>query len=139
MLWKLLYSIPKLTSLEPQTNHCHEFRIIWLCLQVTKDRRWDEVAFALKLEGNNMKFHTQLQILYALFLYKFELTYFYREPAKAARASGTKADLIGSAKLCWTEFASDRQTSKEMGNLKYFWHFRLCFQFYLLGFGGLSI
>uniref|UniRef100_A0A7N2R0W2 HMG box domain-containing protein n=1 Tax=Quercus lobata TaxID=97700 RepID=A0A7N2R0W2_QUELO len=54
---------------------------------VTKDRRWDEVAFALKLEGNNMKFHTQLQILYALFLYKFELTYFYREPAKAARAS----------------------------------------------------
>nr|POF24479.1 high mobility group b protein 10 [Quercus suber] len=54
---------------------------------VTKDRRWDEVAFALKLEGNNMKFHTQLQILYALFLYKFELTYFYREPAKAAKAS----------------------------------------------------
>ncbi|KAL0006272.1 hypothetical protein SO802_013833 [Lithocarpus litseifolius] len=54
---------------------------------VTKDRRWDEVAFALKLEGNKMKFHTQLQILYALFLYKFELTYFYREPAKAAKAS----------------------------------------------------
>uniref|UniRef100_A0A2N9EPQ6 HMG box domain-containing protein n=1 Tax=Fagus sylvatica TaxID=28930 RepID=A0A2N9EPQ6_FAGSY len=58
---------------------------------VTKYRRWDEVVFALKLEANHVKFRTQLQILYALLLFKFEQTYFYREPAKAAKAPDCSA------------------------------------------------
>jgi hypothetical protein len=64
-------------------------------------------VFALKLEANHVKFRTQLQILYALLLFKFEQTYFYREPAKAAKAPGTK-------------FAYDRHASKEMHNINYF-------------------
>lgn len=89
-------------------------------MQVTKYRRWDEVVFALKLEANHVKFRTQLQILYALLLYKFEQTYFYREPAKAAKTPGTKFDLIGSAKFCGTQFAYDSHASKEMHNINYF-------------------
>ncbi|XP_062081825.1 putative high mobility group B protein 11 [Humulus lupulus] len=56
--------------------------------QVTKNKRWEEVAVALKIEGVKMKFPSQLQQVYALFLFQFEQIYFYRAPEKAAADPG---------------------------------------------------
>ncbi|KAL5565904.1 hypothetical protein UlMin_029068 [Ulmus minor] len=52
--------------------------------QVTKDRRWEEVAIALKLEGVNVNYSNQVQKVYASFLFQFEQIYSYRAPEKAA-------------------------------------------------------
>ncbi|PON69657.1 ARID DNA-binding domain containing protein [Parasponia andersonii] len=56
--------------------------------QVTKHKRWEDVAVALKLEGVKMKSPSQLQQVYALFLFQFEQIYFYRAPEKAAADPG---------------------------------------------------
>lgn len=67
--------------------------IIWGISQVTKDKRWEEVAIALKLEGIKMKFPSQLQNVYALFLFQFEQIYFYRAPEKKASDPGVQSFL----------------------------------------------
>lgn len=56
--------------------------------EVSKYRKWDDVAFALKSDGINLKLPCQLQNLYAVFLYQFEQMHYYRAPAKAATDPG---------------------------------------------------
>ncbi|KAF4389760.1 hypothetical protein CsatB_030470 [Cannabis sativa] len=56
--------------------------------QVTKNKKWEEVAVALKIDGLKMKFPAQLQQVYALFLFQFEQIYSYRAPEKAAADPG---------------------------------------------------
>lgn len=84
----------------PSLNH--EQRNFWrfeeLCdclfydsFQVTKNKRWEEVAVALKLEGLKMKYPYQLQQVYALFLFQFEQIYFYRAPEKKAADPGMQS------------------------------------------------
>jgi len=58
--------------------------------QVGREKKWGEVVFALKLEGNSMKLCAQVEKLYAHILYQFEKLYFYRRPAKQAGSNSTK-------------------------------------------------
>ncbi|XP_010101868.2 putative high mobility group B protein 11 isoform X2 [Morus notabilis] len=67
--------------------------------QVTKDKRWEEVAIALKLEGIKMKFPSQLQNVYALFLFQFEQIYFYRAPEKKASDPGHVFSTLGNGSM----------------------------------------
>lgn len=64
--------------------------------QVTKDKRWEDVAVALKLEGIKVKFPTQLQNVYALFLFQFEQIYFYRARDKKASDPGHVFGTLGN-------------------------------------------
>eukprot|EP00256_Glycine_max_P039984 XP_006589112.2 high mobility group B protein 9-like [Glycine max] len=57
---------------------------------VGREKKWGEVVFALKLEGNSMKLCAQVEKLYAHILYQFEKLYFYRRPAKQAGSNSTK-------------------------------------------------
>ncbi|KAL6132783.1 hypothetical protein ACLB2K_065022 [Fragaria x ananassa] len=52
--------------------------------QVNKDKRWDEVASSLKLDGRKLNYQDILLKLYALFLFHYEQIYFYRGPEKSA-------------------------------------------------------
>lgn len=57
--------------------------------QVSRDRKWDELVSALKLQGSNAKLPVQLEKCYALLLYQFERLYHYRDPAQKAATSPT--------------------------------------------------
>lgn len=61
--------------------------------QVGREKKWGEVVFALKLEGNSVKLSAQVEKLYAHLLYQFEQLYFYRLPSKQAGPSSTKDPL----------------------------------------------
>ncbi|KAF7805046.1 high mobility group B protein 10-like [Senna tora] len=57
-------------------------------LKVSRDRKWDEVACALKLEGSsNGKLPSQLEKCYTYLLYPFEQLYHYRDPAQKAASN----------------------------------------------------
>jgi len=58
--------------------------------QVDREKKWGEVVFALKLEGNSVKLCAQAEKFYAHLLYQFEQLYFYRRPAKQAGSNSTK-------------------------------------------------
>ncbi|KAG5014846.1 hypothetical protein AAZX31_08G052700 [Glycine max] len=61
--------------------------------QVDREKKWGEVVFALKLEGNSVKLCAQAEKFYAHLLYQFEQLYFYRRPAKQAGSNSTKGPL----------------------------------------------
>lgn len=61
---------------------------ILMHFQVNKDRRWDEIASSLKLDGRNLNYPDILLKLYALFLFQYEQIYFYRGPEKVASMPG---------------------------------------------------
>ncbi|KAK7392090.1 hypothetical protein VNO78_20517 [Psophocarpus tetragonolobus] len=61
--------------------------------QVGREKKWEEVVFALKLEGNTVKLCAQVEKLYAHLLYQFEQLYFYRRPAKQTGSNSTKGPL----------------------------------------------
>lgn len=72
-----------------------EFDIL-MHFQVNKDKRWDEVASSLKLDGRKLNYQDILLKLYALFLFHYEQIYFYRGPEKSASMPGIGANPIVS-------------------------------------------
>ncbi|XP_020210155.1 high mobility group B protein 10 [Cajanus cajan] len=61
--------------------------------QVGREKKWGEVVFALKLEGNSVKLCAQVEKLYEHILYQYELLYFYRCPTNQAGSSSSKGPL----------------------------------------------
>ncbi|MED6186232.1 hypothetical protein PIB30_064892 [Stylosanthes scabra] len=58
--------------------------------QVSREKKWGEVASALRLEGNNARLSAQVEKLYSQLLYQFEQLYFYRAPAKSSKTTGSQ-------------------------------------------------
>ncbi|RZB43140.1 high mobility group B protein 10-like [Glycine soja] len=86
--------------------------------QVGREKKWGEVVFAMKLEGNSVKLCAQVEKLYAHLLYQFEKLYFYRHPAKQAGSISTKGPLQkkrnSTASLSHTMNIKDGQMVTEM-------------------------
>ncbi|KAK4273389.1 hypothetical protein QN277_021802 [Acacia crassicarpa] len=64
--------------------------------QVSRDKKWDELVSALKLEGSQANLPVQLEKCYALLLYQFEQLYHYRDPAHKAATNPTLGLLTNS-------------------------------------------
>ncbi|MED6108964.1 hypothetical protein PIB30_029190 [Stylosanthes scabra] len=58
--------------------------------QVSREKKWGEVASALRLEGNIARLSAQVEKLYSQLLYQFEQLYFYRAPAKSSKTTGSQ-------------------------------------------------
>ncbi|QHO34310.1 High mobility group B protein [Arachis hypogaea] len=56
--------------------------------QVSQEKKWGEVASALRLEGNIARLSAQVEKLYLQLLYQFEQLYFYRAPTKSSKTTG---------------------------------------------------
>ncbi|KAL2993891.1 hypothetical protein AAZX31_10G137600 [Glycine max] len=76
---------------------------------VGREKKWGEVVFALKLEGNSMKLCAQVEKLYAHILYQFEKLYFYRRPLQKKRNSTASLPYIMDIKdgMKVTEISKD--------------------------------
>ncbi|XP_062005508.1 high mobility group B protein 10-like [Rosa rugosa] len=85
--------------------------------QVNKDRRWEEIASSLKLDGRNLNYPDILLKLYALFLFHYEQIYFYRGPEKVASTPDLTIDIEDSPRMemkC-TNHSSQMVTNVEDG------------------------
>ncbi|XP_050383194.1 high mobility group B protein 9-like [Argentina anserina] len=85
--------------------------------QVNKDRRWDDIASSLKMDGRKLNNPDILLKLYALFLFHYEQIYFYRGPEKVASVPDITIDREDSPQMemkC-THHSSQMVTNDEEG------------------------
>ncbi|XP_024964296.1 high mobility group B protein 10-like [Cynara cardunculus var. scolymus] len=66
-------------------------------LQVTKDGKWEDVAFSLNQRNRVPLAPNQFQKLYATFLYSFEQMYHYRSPVKRSRDMESKKKFLSGS------------------------------------------
>ncbi|XP_028791421.1 high mobility group B protein 10-like [Neltuma alba] len=89
--------------------------------QVSRERKWDELVSALKLQGSKANLPVQLEKCYALLLYPFEQIYHYRDPAQKAVTNptlGLLTDVISSGRKREYEVSLSELTENEDGEVE---------------------